>query len=238
MRHLLGLGLAVGLVCSPPLLQADDDEWKDRLKGVVIQHFLPEREFVLQQDGAKGDVKHYHRRSSEIRKYAKNAVRDGKLIENDEGELRSQERAKVFRTGDRLGLAQVQINSKNISFGDTPSIVCRGIDCIGLWFESSEVVDRGDSKERYVGWIVYEFPKGYLERADSAEVLKAIDRVAMPAKSAPQNQPKTISLGLTASEVEGVLGKPEKVIDLGAKKTYIYKDMKVIFVNGKVTDVQ
>ena len=30
----------------------------------------------------------------------------------------------------------------------------------------------------------------------------------------------------------------EKIIDLGSKKTYLYKDLKVIFIDGKVSDVQ
>jgi hypothetical protein len=33
-------------------------------------------------------------------------------------------------------------------------------------------------------------------------------------------------------------GKPDKVIDLGAKKIYVYKDLKITFMDGKVSDVQ
>jgi hypothetical protein len=35
-----------------------------------------------------------------------------------------------------------------------------------------------------------------------------------------------------------ILGQPQRVANLGAKEIYFYKDMKVIFVNGKVTDIQ
>ena len=35
-----------------------------------------------------------------------------------------------------------------------------------------------------------------------------------------------------------ILGQPKSVVDLGAKKIYVYKDMKVVFNSGKVTDVQ
>jgi hypothetical protein len=34
------------------------------------------------------------------------------------------------------------------------------------------------------------------------------------------------------------LGQPDKVVDLGSKKIYIYKDLKITFVDGKVSDVQ
>ena len=36
-----------------------------------------------------------------------------------------------------------------------------------------------------------------------------------------------------------VLAAPhEKIVDLGAKKIYVYKDIKITFIDGKVTDVQ
>jgi hypothetical protein len=50
--------------------------------------------------------------------------------------------------------------------------------------------------------------------------------------------PVTISLGQTMTEVESINGKPQKVIDLGAKKIYVYKDMKITFTDGRVSDVQ
>jgi hypothetical protein len=50
--------------------------------------------------------------------------------------------------------------------------------------------------------------------------------------------PKTIELGQSPAQVESALGKPEKVVNLGPKKIYIYKDTKVIFQDDKVADVQ
>jgi hypothetical protein len=51
-------------------------------------------------------------------------------------------------------------------------------------------------------------------------------------------EPVTISLGQTIAEVESINGKPDKIIDLGAKKIYIYKDLRITFTDGKVSDVQ
>jgi hypothetical protein len=34
------------------------------------------------------------------------------------------------------------------------------------------------------------------------------------------------------------MGNPVRIADLGQKKTYFYKDMKIVFVDGKVNDVQ
>jgi hypothetical protein len=50
--------------------------------------------------------------------------------------------------------------------------------------------------------------------------------------------PVTIAMGQTTDEVVAVLGQPSKTADLGPKQIYIYKDMKITFTNGRVTDVQ
>jgi hypothetical protein len=39
-------------------------------------------------------------------------------------------------------------------------------------------------------------------------------------------------------QVRSALGQPVKVVDLGKKQIYVYKDLKVTFADGKVTDVQ
>ena len=59
-------------------------------------------------------------------------------------------------------------------------------------------------------------------------------QAAPPAASAPTS----VTLGMTIDQVVGILGQPQVVGDLGSKKTYFYGNMKVIFTDGKVTDVQ
>src|ERR1700722_3914070 len=62
---------------------------------------------------------------------------------------------------------------------------------------------------------------------------------AAPAEAAaPPAEPPSIEKGMTPDQVEAALGKPDKKVNLGSKQLYIYKDMKVTFVNGKVSDVQ
>jgi hypothetical protein len=60
---------------------------------------------------------------------------------------------------------------------------------------------------------------------------------AQPA-AAPPAEPQTIQLGQTTDEVVGALGQPDKIVNLGAKQIYVYKDLKVTFLKGKVSDVQ
>ncbi len=54
----------------------------------------------------------------------------------------------------------------------------------------------------------------------------------------PAAEPATISIGQTIDQVKASLGNPKNIVDLGAKKIYVYKDMKITFKDGKVTDVQ
>lgn len=50
--------------------------------------------------------------------------------------------------------------------------------------------------------------------------------------------PPTIAIGQTIDEVTAGFGQPEKIVKLGVKVIYVYKDMKVTFRNGKVSDVE
>jgi hypothetical protein len=53
-----------------------------------------------------------------------------------------------------------------------------------------------------------------------------------------QAEPQTIQMGMTTDQVQAALGKPDKIVNLGAKQIYVYKDLKVTFKDGKVSDVQ
>jgi hypothetical protein len=58
---------------------------------------------------------------------------------------------------------------------------------------------------------------------------------APPAPAAP---PVSVDLGQTIDQVTASMGQPKSIVNLGAKKIYVYKDMKVTFKDGKVSDVQ
>jgi len=58
------------------------------------------------------------------------------------------------------------------------------------------------------------------------------------AQAQPQAEPASIEKGMTTDQVEAAMGKPDKKVTLGTKQIYYYKDMKVIFLSGKVSDVQ
>lgn len=113
---------------------------------------------------------------------------------------------------------------------------------------------------RYYGEIKFPFPRGSVPTADDfaksvAEVItpqpreKADQGVQMAqAAAAPMQQidpppppadapPPTIAIGQTKEQVTAAFGKPVKIAKLGAREIYYYKDMKVTFTNGRVSNV-
>jgi len=59
-----------------------------------------------------------------------------------------------------------------------------------------------------------------------------------PPQDQQQSEPQTVQMGMTTDQVQQVLGKPDKVFNVGTKQIFVYKDVKVTFLNGKVSDVQ
>jgi hypothetical protein len=77
------------------------------------------------------------------------------------------------------------------------------------------------------------------DQADQEAVGQAASQGGGPSDAAePAAPPVSISIGQTMDQVTAALGQPKSIVDLGAKKIYIYKDMKITFKDGKVTDVQ
>jgi hypothetical protein len=59
-----------------------------------------------------------------------------------------------------------------------------------------------------------------------------------PPPPPPDAPPPTIALGQTKDQVTAGFGQPVRVAKLGTKEIYYYKDMKVTFTNGKVSNVE
>jgi len=128
-----------------------------------------------------------------------------------------------------------------------------------------KVCNHGEQPFPFKAEVVFEFAKGYLEKASAGEVEDTIGQVftittnddqqaaggdagaatdqqasqqlAQEAQPA-QSQPATVQLGMSTDQVQSVLGKPDKIFNVGAKQIYVYKDVKVTFQSDKVVDVQ
>ncbi|MGC2209276.1 MAG: hypothetical protein WA532_04100 [Candidatus Korobacteraceae bacterium] len=135
-------------------------------------------------------------------------------------------------------------------------------DAVLLMFYSDPIND-----VRYYGQLKIPFPKGAVPPADEVmrtinEVVTAepMDNAAQPAPAPdsapppsqalapiapppppadqPPAPPKTVAIGQTRDQVVAIFGQPQKVAKLPTKEIDYYPDMKVIFVHGKVADVQ
>jgi len=78
------------------------------------------------------------------------------------------------------------------------------------------------------------------EAAQSEQSAAAVGATAPggPADTTAAPATVNIALGQTVDQVIAALGQPVTVVDLGAKKIYKYKDMKITFKDGKVADVE
>jgi outer membrane protein assembly factor BamE (lipoprotein component of BamABCDE complex) len=59
-----------------------------------------------------------------------------------------------------------------------------------------------------------------------------------PPPDQPQAPPPTLAVGQTKDEVIAMMGQPVRIAKAASKEFYFYKDVKVTFVAGKVTDIQ
>ena len=62
--------------------------------------------------------------------------------------------------------------------------------------------------------------------------------VGQAQQQAPPPEPQQIEKGQSPDQVKAALGQPDKIVNFGTKQIFIYKDLKVTFLNGKVSDVQ
>ena len=80
--------------------------------------------------------------------------------------------------------------------------------------------------------------KGDQQQAAAGGQDQGQQQQAAQQEAQPAQPPPTIQLGQTEDEVVGMIGQPEKKIALGSKEIFVYKDIKVTFIGGKVADVQ
>ncbi|MGA2886892.1 MAG: hypothetical protein ABSE51_02500 [Terracidiphilus sp.] len=74
--------------------------------------------------------------------------------------------------------------------------------------------------------------------APSPATAPAPSPVIAPPPPPADAAPPTITVGWTKVQVTTAIGQPVKAAKIGAKDIFYYKDMKVTFINGKVTDVE
>jgi hypothetical protein len=192
-----------------------------------------------------------------------NTYKDGKL---SSGAFGAHQQIQKF--GSLIGHAppsQLQTASRNFVTGEKFWVTKIDVQPDGVIFT---LFTDAIQDVRYYSTLKFVYPKGATPSTDQvmntvAEVLKvqpdddakADDKggdqqqaaggdanqqqpaaAEQPAADAPP--PATVEIGQTVDDVIGILGQPTKIINLGIKQIYVYKDLKVTFIKGKVTDAQ
>ncbi len=167
------------------------------------------------------------------------------------GRFGKEQTTHLFAVGDKVYPTKIDVNLAK--------------DIVAMSIVACDTCNKTDPPTYNKAQIVFKFPSGALAKASAGGVEDVIGQLlsitddtqqsadqgsgqqqggqqqaAQPQQAAQQSQaqPQSIQLGQTPDQVQAALGQPDKTVDLGVKKIYVYKDLKVTFVNGKVSDVQ
>ena len=136
-----------------------------------------------------------------------------------------------------------------------------GKDTVAMSIVECDTCNNTDPKTYNKAVVLFQFPKGSLAKASAGDVEDTIGQLLAISddsqqqaqggqqggqqeasqQQAPQQQqqePQTIQMGMTIDQVQAAMGTPLKIVNLGPKQIYVYKDLKVTFLGGKVADVQ
>lgn len=159
---------------------------------------------------------------------------------------------KLFKKGDKVYPTKVDVKLDK--------------DLVVLGIVACDTCNNTDPPTYNKANVEFQFPKGSLAKSSAGDVEDTIGQLlaisddsqgqgndqqqgnqqqggqaqggGQGQQQAQQSEPQTIQMGMTIDQVQGTLGKPEKMVNLGPKQIFVYKDMKVTFINGRVVDVQ
>jgi hypothetical protein len=165
-----------------------------------------------------------------------------------------QQTTHLFQIGEKVYLSRVEVNQAG--------------DKVTLGIVACDSCNNTNPPTFFKADVVFQFTKGYLSAASPPQVMDVIAQVftiddsgggdqgggdqgnqaqggpqggppgGPPAPPPPPAQPQTIQLGQTTDQVVAAIGQPDKIVNLGSKQIYVYKDIKITFLKGKVSDVQ
>lgn len=232
-RHVVQFVLMIAVFLALPIHSRANDE-KNALKEALeakygltkvswdkVRVTDPGPVYVLEAEGVNAD------RATDMTMLV-NKVVDGH-VEQPKGfgaSMFSKQTTKQFKPGDRLYLTKIDVKN----------------DGLLLWFISTETADyqeKGSTKQtRYRAVLGFELPATLMDASKVEEIQKIINPIVELEKDAQAANTKTVELGQTPDQVKAAVGAPDKIIKLGPKEIYVYKDMKIVFQDGKVSDVQ
>jgi hypothetical protein len=158
----------------------------------------------------------------------------------------------LFAKGDKVYPTKIDVNLAK--------------DNVTLSIVACDTCNKTDPPTYNKAQVTFQFPAGTLANASAGQVEDVIGQLlsissddaqqgggqggndqqsgdqgaaqAPAQQQAPPPEPQQIEKGQTPDQVKAALGNPDKIVNLGTKQIYVYKDLKVTFINGKVSDVQ
>lgn len=152
-------------------------------------------------------------------------VKDGEVLApGGAGAFFSRSNTRILKPGDKVYVTGIGVHDDRV-------------DLTLLTFDTYDVNEKGSTKPtRMRSVLQFQIAKDQLATMDAPAVKRVVDPIL--ALASASSTTKTIELGQTIEQVETMLGKPASVAKLGPKTIYTYPTMKVIFMEGKVSDVQ
>jgi len=176
---------------------------------------------IFQKEGVSGDL------ASDLT-FLNNKIVDGNIAQAGGfgAMMQDKKTSRVFRSGEKAYIFKLDVKSNAVQY-------------YLISYDTFDVNVKGSTRQtRYNSQLTFEFPEGFLETATADGVKKVGDQIIVPEDDAKSAATKSVELGQTPEQVKAALGNPDKVINLGAKTVFVYKDMKIVFQDGKVADVQ
>jgi hypothetical protein len=211
-------------------MAGDHDALKDALESKYqltktgidrVRITQPGTVFIVQKDGISGDL-------SGDATFLNNKVTDGQIAQAGGfmAAMQGKTTSRDLKAGDKVYLFRVDVKDDQVQF-------------FVITADTYDVAVHGSTKQtRYKSQISFELGKEFMATATPEAVEKAVEAVITPESEVKAASTKSVDLGQSPTEVEAALGKPDKIVRLGAKMIYVYKDMKIVFQDEKVSDVQ
>ena len=224
------IALAIFLLLLPVALNAAERGLEEALKSKYeitktgmdrARITQPGTVLVIQKDGISGDL-------ATDMTFLNNKVRDGQVAQAGGfgAFMQDKKTNRVLKTGEKVYVFKIEVKDDQVRYF---IITC----------DTYDVNVNGSTKQtRYKAVLSFELGKNFLSTATAEDVKKAVDAVIIPESELKASNTKSVEMGQTPEQVEAILGRPEKIVNLGPKKIYVYKDMKIVFADEKVADVQ
>jgi hypothetical protein len=169
-----------------------------------------------------------------------------------------EQTTKLFAKGDKVYATKIDVNAEKdtVTLGIVSCDKCNNVDpptynkanVVFVFAKGTLAKGNAAEVEDTIGQLLSVSTDDQQQSGGGQQQQQGADQGGQPAAqdagqpqaqaAQPQAEPQSIELGMTPDQVVAAMGQPDKKVNLGAKQIYVYKDLKVTFKDGKVSDVQ